>query len=82
MTRSVTCVPAGHPGCGAIPVRATLFLGGGANWLTFLPKIFAVVALPMAVAYVFPRYRTEDVVRLMWKWPVLVALMGLAVIMK
>ncbi len=60
----------------------TLFLGGGENWLTFLPKIFAVVAIPMAVAYVFPRYRTEDVLRLMWKWPVLVGLMGLAVVMK
>jgi NADH-quinone oxidoreductase subunit H len=60
----------------------TLFLGGGENWLTFLPKIFAVVAIPMSIAYVFPRYRTEDVVRLMWKWPVLVGLMGLAVIMK
>jgi NADH-quinone oxidoreductase subunit H len=40
------------------------------------------VAIPMSIAYVFPRYRTEDVVRLMWKWPVLVGLMGLAVIMK
>lgn len=60
----------------------TLFLGGGAGWLTFLPKAFAVVAIPMSVAYVFPRYRTEDMVRLMWKWPVTIALMGLAVLMK
>jgi NADH-quinone oxidoreductase subunit H len=60
----------------------TLFLGGGENWLTFLPKIFAVAAIPMSIAYLFPRYRTEDVLRLMWKWPVLLALMGLAVIMK
>jgi NADH-quinone oxidoreductase subunit H len=60
----------------------TLFLGGGENWLTFLVKIFAVVAIPMSVAYVFPRYRTEDVLRLMWKWPVLIALVGLAVVMK
>ena len=60
----------------------TLFLGGGENWLTFLAKIFAVVAMPMSIAYVFPRYRTEDVLRLMWKWPVLVALVGLAVVMK
>jgi NADH-quinone oxidoreductase subunit H len=60
----------------------TLFLGGGENWLTFLLKIFAVVAIPMSVAYLFPRYRTEDVLRLMWKWPVLVGLIGLAVVMK
>ncbi|HFD78827.1 MAG TPA: NADH-quinone oxidoreductase subunit H [Gammaproteobacteria bacterium] len=60
----------------------TLFLGGGAYWITFLPKIYAVVAIPMAAAMLFPRYRTEDVIRLMWKWPVLVGLMGLAVAMK
>lgn len=60
----------------------TLFLGGGENWLTFLPKVFAVVAIPMSIAYVFPRYRTEDVVRIMWKWPVMLSLMGLALIMK
>jgi NADH-quinone oxidoreductase subunit H len=60
----------------------TLFLGGGENWLTFLPKIFAVAAIPMSIAYLFPRYRTEDVLRLMWKWPVLLGLLGLAVIMK
>ena len=60
----------------------TLFLGGGENWPIFLIKIFAVVAIPMSIAYLFPRYRTEDVLRLMWKWPVLVALVGLAVVMK
>ncbi len=37
---------------------------------------------PCPSPYVFPRYRTEDVLRLMWKWPVLVGLMGLAVVMK
>jgi NADH-quinone oxidoreductase subunit H len=61
---------------------STLFLGGGAGWLTFLPKIFAVVAIPMSIAFVFPRYRTEDVLRLMWKWPVVIGLMGLAVVIK
>lgn len=60
----------------------TLFLGGGENWPIFLIKIFAVVAIPMSIAYLFPRYRTEDVLRLMWKWPVLVALVGLAVVMR
>lgn len=60
----------------------TLFLGGGGSWLTFLPKIFAVIAIPMSIAFVFPRYRTEDVVRLMWKWPMVLGLMGLAVVMK
>ncbi len=63
-------------------IFTTLFLGGGVYWITFLPKIFLVVAIPMSVAYLFPRYRTEDVLRLMWKWPMLLGLIGLAVVMK
>ena len=60
----------------------TLFLGGGENWLTFLLKVSILLEIPMAIAYLFPRYRTEDVVRLMWKWPVLIGLVGLAVVMR
>ena len=59
----------------------TLFLGGGENWLTFLVKSFAVVAIPMSIAFVFPRYRTDDLVRLFWKWPVMAGLLGLAFVM-
>ena len=59
----------------------TLFLGGGENWFTFLAKAFAVLVIPMSIAFLFPRYRTEDVVRLVWKWPTLIALLGLAFLM-
>jgi len=59
----------------------TLFLGGGENWLTFLVKVFAVVAIPMSIAYLFPRYRTEDLVRILWKWPTMIGLLGLAFLM-
>jgi NADH-quinone oxidoreductase subunit H len=59
----------------------TLFLGGGANWLTFLPKVFAVVLISVAITNVFGRYRTDDVVRWMWKWPTGIALLGLAMVM-
>jgi len=59
----------------------TLFLGGGENWPVFLLKVFAVVAIPMSAALMFPRYRTEDMLRLMWKWPVLIALLGLVMVM-
>jgi NADH-quinone oxidoreductase subunit H len=58
-----------------------LFLGGGENWLTFLVKVFGVVAIPMTVAFLFPRYRTEDVVRLVWKWPAMIGLLGIAFLM-
>jgi len=56
----------------------TIFLGGGENWPTFLIKSFAVVAIPMTIAFMFPRYRTEDMVRMVWKWPVMIGLLGLA----
>jgi NADH-quinone oxidoreductase subunit H len=56
----------------------TLFLGGGVEWLTFLPKVFAVVFISVAITNVFGRYRTDDVVRWMWKWPTGIALVGLA----
>ncbi len=59
----------------------TLFLGGGTNWLTFLPKVFAVVLISVAITNVFGRYRTDDVVRWMWKWPTGIALLGLAMVM-
>ncbi len=62
----------------AAVLYVTLFLGGGENWLSFLIKSFAVVAIPMTIAFMFPRYRTEDVVRLVWKWPVMIGLLGLA----
>jgi NADH-quinone oxidoreductase subunit H len=58
-----------------------LFLGGGTGWLTFLPKVFAVVFVSVAVTNVFPRYRTDDVLRWMWKWPTGLALLGLALVM-
>ena len=59
----------------------TLFLGGGENWITFLLKSFAVLAIPVVIAYLFPRYRTEDLIRLVWKWPVILALLGVAFVM-
>jgi len=65
----------------AAVLYVTLFLGGGENWLTFLAKSFAVVAIPMVIAFLFPRYRTEDMVRLVWKWPVMIGLLGLAFVM-
>ena len=65
----------------AAVLYTTLFLGGGENWPLFLVKIFLVVAIPMSVAYLFPRYRTEDLVGLLWKWPVMAGLIGVALVM-
>lgn len=59
----------------------SLFLGGGENWLFFMIKIFAVVAIPMIIAFLFPRYRTEQMIKVMWKWPVLLGLLGIAFVL-
>ena len=59
----------------------TLFLGGGENWPFFLGKVVLVVLIPVSLAFLFPRYRTEDVVALLWKWPVMAGLLGLAFVM-
>ncbi|MBV2122484.1 MAG: formate hydrogenlyase subunit 4 [gamma proteobacterium symbiont of Stewartia floridana] len=59
----------------------SLFLGGGTTWFDFLIKSFLVLAIPVSIAYLFPRYRTEDLLRLMWKWPVMLGLIGLAFVM-
>lgn len=59
----------------------TLFLGGGENWLSFLAKSFVVVSIPISIAFVFPRYKTDDLIRLLWKWPVMAGLLGLAFVM-
>jgi len=55
----------------------TLFLGGGENWISLLVKAFAVLVIPMSIAFLFPRYRTEDMLAMLWKWPVGLGLIGL-----
>ena len=59
----------------------SLFLGGGANWPVFLAKIFVVISIPIAIAFLFPRYRTEDMIQVLWKWPVMAGLLGIAFIL-
>ena len=62
-------------------IFVTLFLGGGENWLSFLAKIFAVVAISSSITVIFPRYKTDHVIRWLWKWPTGIALVGLAAVM-
>ncbi len=59
----------------------TLFLGGGENWLTFLVKIFLVILIPVTITVIYPRYKIDDLVRLVWKWPTAIGLLGLVVVM-
>jgi len=56
-----------------------LFLGGGANLLTFTAKMLAVFLVGVCINAVMPRLRLEQALRYLWKWPALVALGGLIV---
>ncbi len=62
----------------AAVLYVSLFLGGGSGWFDLLLKSFVVLTIPMSIAFLFPRYRTEDLVRLLWKWPVMLGLLGVA----
>jgi len=66
----------------ASAVYVSIFLGGGENWPFFIVKLFAVIAIPMAMAFVFPRYRTEDVLASVWRWPVVLGLVGVWLVMR
>jgi NADH-quinone oxidoreductase subunit H len=65
----------------AAVLYTSLFLGGGESWPALLIKSFLVLTVPLSIAYLFPRYRTEDVVRLLWKWPVMIGLLGVAFVL-
>lgn len=66
----------------ASAVYVSMFLGGGENWPFFIVKLFAIIAIPMSMAFVFPRYRTEDVLAVVWRWPVILGLAGVWLVMR
>jgi NADH-quinone oxidoreductase subunit H len=65
----------------ASAVYVSMFLGGGENWLFFIVKMFAILAIPMSMAFVFPRYRTEDMLAAVWRWPMVLGLIGVWLVM-
>ncbi len=65
----------------ASAIYVSLFLGGGENWPFFIAKLFFIIAIPMSLAFLFPRYRTEDVLAAVWRWPVILGLAGVWLVM-
>jgi NADH-quinone oxidoreductase subunit H len=69
-----------------------LFLGGGVvldpasygiiayvvNYLVWLGLIFAVWMIAVFINAVFPRFRIEQAFKFYWKWPTIIAILGLA----
>jgi NADH-quinone oxidoreductase subunit H len=64
-----------------IALFVDLFLGGGSNPLTFFIKMLVVFILLTLIHGVFPRLRTEQAIKYLWKWPVAFSLLGLILVM-
>lgn len=56
-----------------------LFLGGAGNILFFFVKMLVVFVLGLCVHAVFPRFRVEQAIKYLWKWPTALAFTGLVV---
>jgi len=61
----------------SIALFVNLFLGGGANPITFFIKMLVVFVLGLCINAVFPRFRIEQAIKYLWKWPTLLAFLGL-----
>lgn len=62
-----------------IALFVNLFLGGASNPVTFFVKMFVVFVLGLFVHAAFPRFRIEQAVKYLWKWPTLLAFVGLII---
>ena len=58
-----------------------LFLGGADGILEFVVKTFAVYFWSVFIGAVFPRYRTEQAIRFLLKWPALTGIAGIGFVM-
>jgi NADH-quinone oxidoreductase subunit H len=61
----------------SIALFVNLFLGGAANPIIFFAKMLVVFVLGLFIHAVFPRFRIEQAIKYLWKWPTLLAFLGL-----
>jgi len=61
----------------SIALFVNMFLGGAANPIIFFVKMLVVFVLGVFIHAVFPRFRIEQAVKYLWKWPTLLAFLGL-----
>jgi NADH-quinone oxidoreductase subunit H len=65
----------------SIALFVNLFLGGAANPAIFFVKMLVVFVLGLCINAVFPRFRIEQAIKYLWKWPTLLAFVGLVITM-
>jgi NADH-quinone oxidoreductase subunit H len=63
-----------------ISLFVNLFLGGAGNPLTFFLKMLVVFVLGLFINAAFPRLRVEQAIKYLWRWPTLLALIGLIIV--
>jgi len=63
-----------------IALYVDLFLGGAANLGTFFLKMLVVFLIGVFIGAVYPRFRIDQALRYCWKWPTLIALVGLILV--
>ena len=61
----------------SIALFVNLFLGGAANPAIFFVKMLVVFVLGLCINAVFPRFRIEQAIKYLWKWPTLLAFLSL-----
>jgi len=64
-----------------ISLFTNLFLGGAGNPGYFFLKMLGVFIVFLLVNAVFPRFRLEQALGYLWKWPALLALAGLVIVL-
>jgi len=57
-----------------------LFLGGGPNIGFFLVEMFIVFFIAVFINAMFPRYRVDQAIKYLWRWPSLLAFIGLVLV--
>lgn len=63
-----------------ISLFVNLMLGGAANPVIFFLKMLVIFLLGLFVNAVFPRFRIDQAIRYLWRWPSLVAFAGLILV--
>jgi len=63
-----------------ISLFVNLFLGGAKNVLIFFLKILVVFILGLFINAVLPRMRIEQAIKYLWRWPTLIAFIGLIIV--
>jgi NADH-quinone oxidoreductase subunit H len=64
----------------AISLFVNLLWGGASNVGVFFLKMLVVFVLVVFVNAAFPRLRVEQAVRYLWRWPALISLVGLILV--